>query len=108
MLAQAQKAQKISAMERFSTFTINLAQSIDPILVKKLNGAKIIDDYADYVNINPEQVVPTEDVDKMREAAQQKQEQAEQMAALQQGSEIVKNVGGADAFGGELMSRIGL
>lgn len=108
MLAQAQKAQKISAMERFSTFTINLAQAIDPMLVKKLNGAKIIDDYADYVNINPEQVVPTEDVDKMREAQQQKQEQAEQMAALQQGSEIVKNVGGADAFGGELMARIGL
>ena len=108
MLAQAQKAQKIAAMERFSTFTINLAQAIDPILVKKLNGAKIIDDYADYVNINPEQVIPTEDVEKMREAAQQKQEQAEQMAALQQGSEIVKNVGGADAFGGELMSRIGL
>ena len=37
-----------------------------------------------------------------------KQEQAEQMAALQQGSEIVKNGGGADAFGGELMARIGL
>ena len=108
MLAQAQKAQKISAMERFSTFTINLAQAIDPMLVKKLNGAKIIDDYADYVNINPEQVIPTEDVDKMREAQAQKQEQAEQMAALQQGSEIVKNVGGADAFGGELMARIGL
>ena len=108
MLAQAQKAQKISAMERFSTFTINLAQAIDPMLVKKLNGAKIIDDYADYVNINPEQVVPTEYVDKMRQAQQEKQEQAEQMAALQQGSEIVKNVGGADAFGGELMARIGL
>lgn len=108
MLAQAQKAQKISAMERFSTFTINLAQAVDPMLVKKLNAAKIVDDYADYVNINPEQVVPTEDVDKMRQAQQEKQEQAEQMAALQQGSEIVKNVGGADAFGGELMARIGL
>lgn len=108
MLAQAQKAQKISAMERFSTFTINLAQAVDPMLVKKLNAAKIVDDYADYVNINPEQVVPTEDVDKMQQAQQEKQEQAEQMAALQQGSEIVKNVGGADAFGGELMARIGL
>lgn len=108
MLAQAQKAQKISAMERFSTFTINIAQAVDPILLHKLNGAKIIDDYADYVNINPEQVVPTEDVEKMRAAAAEKQEQAEQIAALQQGSEIVKNVGGADAFGGELMARIGL
>ena len=108
MLAQAQKAQKISAMERFSTFTINLAQAVDPMLVKKLNAAKIVDDYADFININPEQVTPTEEVEKIRVEQSKKQEQAEQMQALQQGSEIIKNVGGADAFGGELMARIGL
>ncbi len=108
MLAQAQKAQKISAMERFTTFTINLANAIDPALVKKLNGAKIIDDYADFININPEQVTPTEEVDKFREEQAKKQQQAEQMQQLQQGSEMIKNVGGADAFGGELMARIGL
>ncbi|MBR3655233.1 MAG: hypothetical protein IKR34_02235 [Candidatus Gastranaerophilales bacterium] len=108
MLAQAQKAQKISAMERFTTFTINLANAIDPALVKKLNGAKIIDDYADFINISPEQVTPTEEVDKFREEQAKKQQQAEQMQQLQQGSEMIKNVGGADAFGGELMARIGL
>lgn len=108
MLAQAQKAQKISAMERFTTFTLNLAQAADPVLVKKLNAAKIIDDYADFVNINPEQLVSTEDVDKIRQAMEEKQQQQEQMAMMQQGSEMIKNVGGADAFGGELMSRIGM
>jgi hypothetical protein len=109
MLAQAQKAQKIAGIERWCTFTINLAQGVgDPMLARKLNAAKIVDDYADYVNINPEQVVPTEEVEKLRELQAQKQQQAEQMAALQQGSEIIKNVGGADAFGGELMARIGL
>lgn len=30
------------------------------------------------------------------------------MQALQQGSELVKNMGGVDAFGGELMQRVGL
>lgn len=108
MLAQAQKAVKISGMERFTTFTINLAQAIDPALVMKLNGAKIIDDYADFVNINPEQIVATEEWEKQKAALQQKQQQAEQMAQVQQGSEVIKNVGGVDAFGGELMSRLGL
>ena len=108
MLAQAQKAQKISGMERFCTFTINLAQAVDPTLARKLNAEKIIDDYADYANIDPEQVVPSEDLQKIRQAQAEKQEQAEQMAAMQQGSEVIKNVGGADAFGGELMARLGL
>lgn len=108
MLAQAQKAQKISGMERFCTFTINLAQAVDPTLARKLNAEKIIDDYADYANIDPEQVVPSEDLQKIRQAQAEKQEQAEQMATLQQGSEVIKNVGGADAFGGELMARLGL
>ena len=97
MLAQAQKAQKISGMERFCTFTINLAQAVDPTLARKLNAEKIIDDYADYANIDPEQVVPSEDLQKIRQAQAEKQEQAEQMAAMQQGS-----------FGGELMARLGL
>ena len=108
MLAQAQKAQRISGMERFCTFTINLAQAVDPTLARKLNAEKIIDDYADYANIDPEQVVPSEDLQKIRQAQAKKQEQAEQMAAMQQGSEVIKNVGGADAFGGELMARLGL
>ncbi len=95
-------------MERFTTFTINLAQAIDPALVMKLNGAKIIDDYADFVNINPEQILATEEWEKQKAALQQKQQQAEQMAQMQQGSEVIKNVGGVDAFGGELMSRLGL
>lgn len=108
MLAQAQKAVKIAGMERFCTFTINIAQAVDPILARKLKAEKIIDDYADFANIDPEQVAPTEELEMFRQQQAQKQEQAEQMAALQQGSEVIKNVGGADAFGGELMARLGL
>lgn len=95
-------------MERFCTFTINIAQAVDPILARKLKAEKIIDDYADFANIDPEQVAPTEELELFRQQQAQKQEQAEQMAALQQGSEVIKNVGGADAFGGELMARLGL
>lgn len=107
-LAQAQKAVKISGMERFTTFTINFAQATDPALLMKLNGFKIIDDYADYANIPPDHLVPTEEVQKQKALMQQKQETQEQMNQLQQGSEMIKNVGGADAFGGELMQRLGI
>ena len=108
MLAQAQKAQKIASMERFTTFTINFAQAVDPTLVLKLKGSQIIDDYADFANINPAQITPTEEVEKQKAAIQQKQDQQAAMNQLQQGTEMIKNVGGADAYGGELMQRLGL
>lgn len=112
-LAQAQKVKKISSMERFATFVINLSSSTqDTMLLKKINYERMIDDYAEYANVDANQLVPTKIVQKMRKellAQQAQQEQAQQvMNALGQGSEIVKNVGGADAFGGELLTRLGL
>ena len=59
-LAQAQKVQKIAGMERFSTFTLNLANSLDPTLRYKINGCKMVDDYAEYANIDQSQINPTE------------------------------------------------
>lgn len=105
--AQAQKVQKIAAMERFSTFTINLANTLDPMLRQKLNGCKMVDDYADFANIDPSQINPTEVVEQARVAAQQKQQQQEQIQALQTGAEIIKNVGGVDAIGANLAERVG-
>jgi len=108
MLAQAQKAIKVSGMERFTTFTVNLANAIDPTLVLKLNGPQIIDDYADFANINPNQLNSTEEWMKQKQAIQQKQEQQEAMQQLAQGSQMIKNVGGVDAFGGEMLERLGV
>ena len=107
-LAQAQKVQKIASMERFSTFTINLANTLDPMLRAKINGSKIIDDYADFANIDPSQVNPTEYVEQMRAAQEQKQQQQEQLAVIQQGTEMIKNMGGVDAIGANLAARVGM
>lgn len=107
-LAQAMKAQNIASMERFTTFVANMGQAIDPVLLKKIQGEKMIDDYADFANIDPAQITPTDEIMKYRAAMEQKQKQAEQLAAMQQGSEMVKNMGGVDAFGGELMQRLGM
>lgn len=107
-LAQAQKTKGLASLERFTTFTVNLAQAIDPTLVYKLNGDKIVDDYASVANINPEHINPTDDVNKRREAMKKEQEEQKQMAAMQQGSEMVKNLGGVDSFGSDMLSRMGV
>ncbi len=107
-LAQAQKAVKISAMERFTTFTINLAQALDPALRNKLNANKIVDDYAEYANISPEQIVPTKEVEKKKEKEEESQSQQMLMQQMKTGSEIIKNIGGTDSYGSDLMARLGL
>lgn len=106
-LAQAMKAQNISSMERFSSFVANMAATLDPVLAKKINGEKMIDAYADYANIDPSQVTPSEEIAQIRAAMEQKQQQQEQMAALTQGTQLVKNMGGVDAFGADLAARLG-
>ncbi|MBE7705431.1 MAG: hypothetical protein E7Z90_06455 [Cyanobacteria bacterium SIG29] len=107
-LAQAQKATKIAAMERFTTFTINLAQSLDSSLKNKLNANKIIDDYADFANISPEQIVPTQEVEKQKQKEEKAQEQVNAIENIKQGSEIIKNIAGTDAYGSDLLARLGL
>lgn len=114
-LALAQKVKEISGMERYTTFVANLAQVTDPSLIKKINGDKLIDGYADIANVNPEYVNPTEDVDKYREQLAKQQEQQQQMQALQQGADIankfgglVQNMGGIDSVGGDLQTRLGV
>jgi len=107
-LAQAQKAVKISAMERFTTFTINLAQNLDDSLKNKLNANKIIDDYADYANISPEQLVPTKTVEKRKQSQEEAQNQENQVKQMKEGSEIIKNIAGVDSYGSDLIARLGL
>ena len=106
-LAQAMKAQNIASMERFSTFVANLAQTINPLLAKKIRPEVMIDAYADYANIEPEQIMPEEDFAKIVAAVEEKQAQQEQMNALMQGTQLVKNMGGVDAIGNNLMQRVG-
>ena len=107
-LAQAQKATKIAAMERFTTFTVNLANSIDPILAKKINASKVIDDYADYVNISPEQIIPTREIERQQQAQEELQKQQQTIEQAKRGVEIIQNIAGTDVAGGDLMERLGI
>ena len=107
-LAQAMKAQNIASMERFITFTANMAQAVDPVLLKKIRGENMIDDYADFANIDPNQIAPNEELEELRKAQAEKQAQTEQMQQLQAGSEMIKNIGGTDSYGADLLRRLGM
>lgn len=107
-LAQAQKVQRIAAMERFSTFTINLANTLNPMLREKINGCKMIDDYADYANIDASQIQPTEYVEELQAQQAKKQEEQEQLQAMERGTAMIKNMGGVDAIGANLAARVGV
>ena len=107
-LAQAQKVSNISSIERFTTFVSNIANSIDPVLKSKLNGEKIIEDYAAFANISPTQIVPKEELEKIRENLNNSQNQQNQIETLKQSSQIIQNMGGVDSFGSDLLDRFGI
>ena len=107
-LAAAQKISNISSMERFTTFVSNIANSIDPVLKSKLNGEKIIEDYASYANISPTQIVPDYELKKIRTSIATAQNQQEQFNILKEGSQIIQNMGGVDSKGADLLSRFGI
>ena len=107
-LAQAQKVSNISSMERFTTFVSNIANSIDPVLKSKLNGEKIIEDYASFANISPTQIVPSNEIEKIRKEMKESQNQQIQLNALKDGSQIIQNMGGVDSYGADLLARFGV
>nr|DAO02387.1 MAG TPA: head to tail connecting protein [Caudoviricetes sp.] len=107
-LALAQKVKNISGIERFTTFVTNLSQACDPTLVKKINADMVVDKYVEIANVNPELVVPTDEVNKYREQLQQQQQQAQQMQQVKEGTEMIKNMGGIDSIGGDLATRLGV
>ena len=107
-LASAQKVSNISSMERFTTFVSNIANAIDPVLKSKLNGEKIIEDYASFANISPAQIVPADELEKIRKTISNNENQQMQMNALAQGSQIIQNMGGVDSYGADLLERFGI
>ncbi len=107
-LAQAQKVANISSIERFTTFVSNIANSIDPILKSKLNGEKIIEDYANFANIDPTQIVSAQELEKIKIQNQNTQNQMQQLQNVKEGSQIIQNMGGVDSYGADLLERFGI
>ena len=91
ILAQAQRAISTNAIDRF---TQNLGQLvvIKPDLVDKFDADYWADYYADALGIDPQLIVPSSQVAVIRQQRAQRQQQAENIAAAQQLSEVAKNI----------------
>ncbi len=111
-LTQARLATKVSGIERLVTYVANLAGKVDPSLRHKIKLDETVDMYAKYGNIDMSLLRSNEEVEKIAQAEAKAQQQAEQQAQMMQGlkdgSEVIKNIGGQDSYGAELLNRLGV
>lgn len=111
-LTQARLATKVSGIERLVTYVANLSAQVQPALRHKIKFDESIDMYAKYGNIDMSLLRSNEEVEKIQQAeqqqAEQQQNQAQLMQGLKDGSEVIKNIGGQDSYGAELLNRLGV
>ena len=81
VLAQAQKAVGLAAMDNLFGFVASVAQ-FNPAVLDKVDFDQAVDERADMLGVSPRIVVPDDKVAEMREA---KAQQAAQANAMQQG-----------------------
>lgn len=93
VLAQAQRAVGLSAVERLAAFTGGLAQ-LKPDIVDKVDFDQMVDEYAHMTGVSPKLVVPDEIVAKRRQVRAQMQAREAQMAQQAQMVDAAQKLGG--------------
>lgn len=92
LLAQAQKLVSTSAVDQLLAFSMNAAGAF-PEILDAIDVDNVVDGYAEYLGTEVDMIRPRDDRNAMREQRAQAQAQAQQMAALQQGAGIAKDLG---------------
>jgi hypothetical protein len=95
IMAQAQKLVGVGSLERFTGYVSGLAQ-VDPTVLDKMNFDQNIDVYADMISAPPSIVRTDEEVAEIRGARSAQQQQQQQLANLQAGAKVAKDLGQAD------------
>ena len=110
MLAQAQRAITTNGIDRFTQSLTAVAQ-IKPEVLDKFNADRWADEYSDAMGIDPDMIVPEDQVQAIRAARQKQQQQAAQQQqmnlASQTGSNLaqIKTQGGASNAGADIMNQ---
>ena len=95
MLAQAQRAIATNSVDRF-VGNLGAVAGIKPEVLDKFDADRWADAYADMLGIDPELIVPGEQVALIREQRAQAQAQAQQAAMLNQGADTAQKLGSVD------------
>jgi len=98
MLAQSQRAIATNSIDRFVMGLGTIAQ-MKPDVLDKLDADQWAETYADALGIDPDMVVPGEQVALIRQERARAAQQAEQMAAMEQGAGVAQKLAGADTGG---------
>ena len=96
ILAQAQRAVATNSIDRF-TQNLGALVAIKPDLADKFDADYWADSYADLLGVDPQLVVPGDQVALIRQQRAQAQQQQAQLEQAQQLSEVAKNVSGVPA-----------
>ena len=92
ILAQAQRMVAVGGIDRVVEFAAQLGQ-FKPEALKKINALQAVDDYAEGMGINPNIIVPNDDIEKQLQAEAQAAQQQQAAAQLEQGAAIGKTLG---------------
>lgn len=94
VLAQAQKAVGLSAMDNLFGFVASVAQ-MNPGVLDKVDFDQAIDERAEMLGVSPRIVVPDDKVAEIREAKAQQAQQAQQMQQAMATTQMARDLGGA-------------
>ncbi|SNR73712.1 Bacteriophage head to tail connecting protein [Methylobacillus rhizosphaerae] len=94
MLAQAQRAIATNAVDRYVS-SIGVVAGMKPEVLDKFDADKWADAYADMLGVDPELIVPGEQVALIREQRAQQQQQMQQAAMLNQGADTAQKLASA-------------
>lgn len=94
MLAQAQRAVSTNSIDRF-VGNLGAVAGIKPEVLDKFDADKWADAYADMLGIDPELIVPSEQVAMIRQQRAQQQAQMQQAAMMQSGAETAAKLASA-------------
>lgn len=93
LLAQAQKMVSTSAVDQLLAFTGRAAQAF-PEALDAIDVDNVMDGYAEYLGVEVDMIRPRQDRDNMRAQRAKAQAQVQQMAQIEQGVTMVKDVSG--------------
>lgn len=95
MLAQAQRAIATNSVDRF-VGNLGAVAGIKPEVLDKFDADRWADAYADMLGIDPELIVPGEQVALVRQQRAQAAQAQQQAAMLNQGADTAQKLGGID------------
>lgn len=105
MLAQAQRAITTNGMDRFTGGLHAIAQ-IKPEVLDKFDADRWAEEYGDALGINPDLIIPEDQVQQVREQRAKAQQAAQKQAQMAQMADTAQKLGQTPTTGGNAASDV--